>query len=322
MNQTYCVDAQVADSACTATAYLSGVKGNYGTMGLNGRVNRFQCDLENNRQNQAPSIAQWARASCKVAGLVTTTRVTHASPGGLYAHTANRDWENDAMVREHKCDSEVTIDIARQLVEGDAGSNLRVVLGGGRREFRPTTVKDEEQQPGHRTDGRDLIAQWREHHANASRQASYIWNREQLKNIDYSKTDYLLGLFEDNHMYYNVEREADEKLQETEPTLGDMTEAAIKLLSKSEEGYFLFVESARIDMGHHDNMAGFALDETADFSRVVEMARRMTNESDTLIVVTSDHGHVMTYNGYPVSYTEFQSFYQTKHFFHFNKASW
>lgn len=274
-------------------------------MGVNGRVNRYQCNLENESQNQAPSIAQWANENCKHTGLVTNSRVTHASPGGVYANTANRDWENDAKVREHNCDPEVTFDIARQLIEGETGSNLRVVFGGGRREFRPTNVLDEEQKPGFRTDGRDLIEQWKEQHQNASRKASYIWNREQLMNIDLAETDYVLGLFEDNHIHFNGEREADDVLKESEPTLAEMTETAIKLLSKSEMGYFLFVESARIDMGHHDNWARKALDETAEFSKIVEMVRKMTNESDTLIVVTSDHGHVMTYNGYPVSEIKF-----------------
>lgn len=57
-------------------------------------------------------------------GFVTTTRVTHASPAGLYAHVANRDWE---------CDSQIPIenrgqckDIARQLIEDEPGRNIRV----------------------------------------------------------------------------------------------------------------------------------------------------------------------------------------------------
>lgn len=87
--QTYCVDKQVADSACTSTAYLNGVKANYGTMGINAQVKRGDCLGQNKKEAQTESIAVWAQRSCKAAGLVTTSRVTHASPGGLYARKSS-----------------------------------------------------------------------------------------------------------------------------------------------------------------------------------------------------------------------------------------
>lgn len=83
--QTYCVDKQVADSACTSTAYLNGVKANYGTMGINAQIKRGDCLGQNKKESHTESIAAWAFRDCKAAGLVTTSRVTHASPGGLYA---------------------------------------------------------------------------------------------------------------------------------------------------------------------------------------------------------------------------------------------
>lgn len=83
--QTYCVDKQVADSACSSTAYLNGVKANYATMGITAQVKRGDCTGQNKKEAHTESIASWAYRSCKAAGLVTTSRVTHASPGGLYA---------------------------------------------------------------------------------------------------------------------------------------------------------------------------------------------------------------------------------------------
>lgn len=59
-------------------------------------------------------------------GFVTTTRVTHATPAGLYAHTANRDWECDSQVplaNRHECK-----DIARQLIEDEPGRNIKVMF--------------------------------------------------------------------------------------------------------------------------------------------------------------------------------------------------
>lgn len=83
--QTYCVDKQVADSACSATAYLSGVKANYGTLGIVAGVERFNCDGQNDPAKQTTSIAKWAQDRCKATGFVTTSKVTDASPAGLYS---------------------------------------------------------------------------------------------------------------------------------------------------------------------------------------------------------------------------------------------
>lgn len=245
------------------------------------------------------SIAKWAQDSCKATGLVTTSRITHASPAGMYAHVANREWENDAALIElGQCDPKLTPDIARQFIEDDVARNMKVVLGCGRREFRDRTMIDEEGQPGLRLDGRDMIAEWLTEH-NAKGNASYVWNKQQLQSVDLENTDYLLGLFEASHCMYDIDIR-NENLTDQEPSLGDMTEVAVRRLLQEPNGFFLFVESARIDMAHHQTWARTALDETKVFSHLIERIRQMTNDSDTLIVVTADHSHVMSYNGYPV----------------------
>jgi alkaline phosphatase len=99
-------------------------------------------------------------------------------------------------------------------------------------------------------------------------------------------------------MLYQLEVDH-ENLGHTEPTLSDMVKVAIKMLQKDDNGYFLFVEGAKIDMGHHSNKPWFALSELVEFEKAIEMARYMTEEKDTLIVVTADHSHAFTYNGYP-----------------------
>ncbi len=78
-----------------------------------------------------------------------------------------------------------------------------------------------------------------------------------------------------------------------------MTETAIKILKKNAHGFFLFVEGGKIDMAHHDTKAHIALDETVEFAKAIEKAYRMTNEEDTLIVVTADHAHTLSMSGYP-----------------------
>lgn len=84
-----------------------------------------------------------------------------------------------------------------------------------------------------------------------------------------------------------------------QPTLKEMTSKAIQLLQKEPNGFVLFVEGGLIDRAHHMTMAKLALDETLEFSKAVQEAVTLTNEEDTLIVVTSDHAHTMSMAGYP-----------------------
>lgn len=86
--------------------------------------------------------------------------MTHASPSGVYAHTANRLWETNADVLRSNCDDKEVNDNAEQLVYGLTGSQLKVIFGGGRMNFLNETVVDEEGNPGHRTDGKHLINEW------------------------------------------------------------------------------------------------------------------------------------------------------------------
>ncbi|KOB62783.1 Alkaline phosphatase [Operophtera brumata] len=123
--KTYCVDAQIADSACTATAYLCGVKNNEATIGVTAAVPRYDCDASTDPTTHVSSIAEWALADGRDAGIVTTTRVTHASPSGAYAKVAERDWENDAMVKADGADTERCPDIAHQLVHMEPGNRFK-----------------------------------------------------------------------------------------------------------------------------------------------------------------------------------------------------
>lgn len=190
----------------------------------------------------------------------------------------------------------MTVDIARQLVENDVAKKLRVIFGGGRAEFRDQTTLDEENLNGLRGDGRDLIQEWVQMH---NGKGQYVHDKQGMNNISKS-SEFLLGLFSDDHCEYHGDIQR-KNLQDKKPTLSEMTKVAIEHLQKEKEGYFLFVESARIDMAHHENWARIALEDTEEFSKTIEMARQMTNINDTLIVVTSDHAHTMTLNGYPVS---------------------
>lgn len=289
-SKTYCVDSQIADSACTATAYLTGVKTNDGMLGINAKVAFGDCVGTNDESAYTYSIAKWAQDANKSTGLVTTTRVTHASPAGVYAHSAHRDWESDYSLSRF-CDPSTVKDIAQQLVHGEVGSKLNVIMGGGRREFINNT--DELGVQGLRLDGRDLLSEWLN---DGKQKKKLIKSRAELKSVDTKKTDYLMGLFTGSDLKFFVEGD------ETQPTLWEMTKTALEILSQNKNGFFLFVEGGRIDHGHHGNAANAALNEAIQFSEAIEKTREMFSEKDTLIVTTADHSHVMSISGYPVSF--------------------
>jgi alkaline phosphatase len=82
-----------------------------------------------------------------------------------------------------------------------------------------------------------------------------------------------------------------------------MTIKAIDLLRRgngSHRGYFLMVESGRIDHAHHEGNAFRALTDTEKFDRAIGEAARHVDLRDTLIVVTADHSHVFNIAGYPL----------------------
>lgn len=144
----------VSDSTCTATAFLSGIKGNYGVMGMSGHVPLNNCTASLDKSQHIDSIFKWAQDAGMSTGVVTNTRITHATPAAAFAKSAARYFENDGATPP-ACE-----DIAKQLVHGEVGKRLQVALGGGAREFLPNTYVDARGSRGRRTDGRNLINEW------------------------------------------------------------------------------------------------------------------------------------------------------------------
>jgi alkaline phosphatase len=293
LSRTYTHDAQVADSAPTATAMVTGVKTRNGVLGLDQSAALQDCP--SSRGREVTSIFGLAAAAGYGTGVVSTARVTHATPAAAYAHTPFRDWEADANMPAAAI-AEGCIDIARQLVEWAPGNGLNVALGGGRTYFLPTTATDPETPTlrGRRRDGRDLTAQWLARYPNNN--AAYVWNLAQFNAIDPTRTQYLLGLFEPSHMQYETDRARDTA---GEPSLTEMTERAIDILSRNERGYVLMVEAGRIDHAHHASNAYRALEDTLALDAAVAATMRRVNLDDTLVIVTADHSHVFNIAGYP-----------------------
>ena len=134
---------------------------------------------------------------------------------------------------------------------------------------------------------------------NESTNNIFVKNCADLESVDVSKTDRLLGLFSPTHMVFDYERRQNlVDIIPDSPSIADMTKKAIEMLSKNtEKGFFLMVEGGRIDHAHHDVWANIALDETIAFDEAIETAFNMTNNQETLIIVTADHGHTMSFAG-------------------------
>lgn len=279
--KTYNTNQQVGDSAGTGTAMETGRKTRAGVIDVDPQADRGDCVAA--MRLPLASMGELAEQNGKATGVVTTTRITHATPATVYAHSAERDWESDRYMAAADWDAGCR-DIAWQLAHFDVGDGLDVVLGGGRLEFFGADGGGERKTPG---DG--LVQDW----LHGGPQRVFVSSAAELAGV--TPGHQVFGLFSDDHMTYMAERPADS----TEPTLSEMTSAAIGLLEGNRNGYFLMVEGGRIDHGHHDGKAGYALAEAEEFARAVEVALAKVDLGETLLLVTADHSHTLTIAGYP-----------------------
>jgi len=289
--KTYNTNQQTPDSAGTMTAMMSGIKTKAGVIGVDQTVTRGSCS--SSKGAEVITFLEQAEKAGMSTGVVTTARITHATPAATYSHSPERNWEDDhdlpAEAEENGCK-----DIARQLIKFPYGDGIEVAMGGGRRSFLPRSMDDFEDagKTGERDDERNLTEEWVAQYDNAE----FVWNKNQFDSIDTESTDHLLGLFNRSHMQYNYDIPNDNG---GEPTVAEMTEKAIDILDNNRKGYFLMVESGRIDHGHHAGNAYRALDDTIAFSNAIKAAMEKTDPRETLIIVTADHSHVFTIAGYP-----------------------
>lgn len=293
LSKTYAANSQTPDSASTMTAISTGAKVNYRTLGVAQTVSEDDCRAA----LAAPllSILELAEKAGMGTGIVTTSRLTHATPAAMYAHVPNRDWEADADLPD-AARAEGCRDIARQFIESPYGDGVDVALAGGRERFMTANERDPEYPAlvGLRLDGHDLVREWQLAHPDGR----YVWNSAQLDAAVSAHAPRVLGLFEPSHMHYETQRSEDPA---GEPSLAQMTAAAIRTLqSRHDDGWLLLVEGARIDMAHHEGSAWLALNETIAFSDAVRTALDMTDAADTLVLVTADHSHTLSFMGYPV----------------------
>ncbi|MGL4794923.1 MAG: alkaline phosphatase [Aeromonas jandaei] len=286
--KTFSNDAQTTDSAPSMAAYTTGVKMSNEVIAMssdtkavapgkdaNGNKGVNNCASDNGKP--VPTILELAKAAGKSVGAVTTTELTHATPAATYSHICHRD---------------AAYAIAAQAVPGGAGFNqalgsgVDVLMGGGANHWTPYNSTSNK---GGRADGRDLTAEL------TAQGYRYVTTRSDLAKVESGK---LIGLFSaKSHLDYELDRVA-KGAANTQPSLSEMTAKAIDLLSQNSQGYFLMVEGGRIDHALHGTNAKRSLTDAVALDEAVKTALGKVDLKDTLIVVTADHDHTMTINGY------------------------
>jgi len=275
--KTYNINAQTPDSAPTAGAMNSGVKQIYNTINLNENAVFDDCSTESG--NQLTLFSELVSGADKSVGVVTTTRLTHATPAAVYAKTANRNWEGVAP--------EGCTDIGSQLLSQMEAGVIDVAFGGGSGMMVPTGTQTAQDGEGTREDGRNIL----EEAAAAGIQVANDTAGFEALTLDGSAP--ALGVFTTSDMTYEAERVA-----EREPSLAEMTEGAIKALSTNEGGFYLMVEGGRIDHANHGGNASRMMQDGVAFAEAIAKADELTDDADTLIIVTADHEHGIAFNGY------------------------
>ncbi|HLG19382.1 MAG TPA: alkaline phosphatase [Bdellovibrionota bacterium] len=253
MLKTYASDKVVTDSAAAATALASGVKTKNDVLGED------ESAVPGTKDGKSTiTVAELAKKAGKAVGLVTTTRITHATPAAFYAHIHHRDLE-------------------KQIAEELLHSSFDLFLGGGRKYFDVGRLRKE---------GEIEVISTAEELATVGKKYGNL-----------PPPHPILGLFHEDHMSYESDRKAKGV---TEPSLPEMTEAAIAILSRNPRGFFLMVEGGRIDHAAHTNRIQDLLMETFIFDRAIEQALALTSTKDTLVLVTADHETAgVSLNGYP-----------------------
>ena len=204
--------------------------------------------------NHLKTILEYAQELGMSTGLVTTKFITDATTAAFGAHV-----ENNAMRSE----------IASQFL----ANRVEVMLGGGESDFLPKGVEGCHPEMGQRTDERNLIQE--------ASEAGYtvICDKQTFDQLDPQIDSLLLGLFADENM-----------TRPYSPSLAEMTQTAIEVLSLNPNGFFLMVEGATIDIASHFHQTRNVMDDVVGLDQAVQVAMQYALlDEDLLIIVTADH---------------------------------
>ncbi len=255
--RTYSAESLITDSAPAATAFATGHKTNTKFLGIlpeKTTMPGVPAIAPADQFKPTATVLEGARLMGKSVGLVATSQIQHASPAAFSAHTPFRD--------RYPL-------IAQQQVYG----NIDVVFGGGLQYLLP------KEHGGVRTDGQDLTEVLK---ANG---VPLLRTRDELLAFNGRRG---WGLFAPDALAYEFDRK---DFAPTEPSLAEMTRAAIGALSKSEKGFFLFVEASKVDWAAHDNDPTGVVSDLLAYDEAVRVALDFARrDGQTLVMAFADHG--------------------------------
>lgn len=259
--RTHSASDSLTDSAAAASAWASGEKFRNGEISCHDDDQNGRCEPA-----PGPTILEIAKAKGKATGLVVTSTVTHATPAAFGSHVPSR-----------RCEKE----IARQYIQV---TEVDVILGGGRKKFKST----EKQADECGTFG-DFIA-------DAERKGyQVVYTKKVLDGVVAKGSRKILGLFTPKGKTPELFRlYPEEHYQAEEPTLPQMTTAALESVEKDEDGFFLLVEGSQIDWASHRNDVAYQIGETLAFDEAVKVVLDWINEKpnrrqNTLVIISADH---------------------------------
>lgn len=271
-------DTLVTDSACSASQLASGVASGNEMIGLD----QFG--------NPVETILEKAKKIGKATGLVSDTRISHATPAAFASHQRHRSLENE---------------IAEQMLISGA---VDVMLSGGLRHWLPQSVNNDaalQVEIGALVNEPQMaLDSARRDELNLLQQAKDLgyalaFNRDQLR---VAQSGQVLGLFASSAMSDAIAYHRG--AQPTQPSLADMTVKALEILSRDPDGFFLMVEGGQIDWAGHDNDAGLLLHEMLKFDEAVAAVYEwVKHRNDTLVIITADHetgGFGFSYSRYRI----------------------
>lgn len=269
MVKTHMANSVITGSAAAGTAFATGHKTTVRFLGIGPSDDKYAF-LSNYTPTADPyvplaSVLEGAKQQGRATGLISTSRITHATPAAYAAHIQDRGWDNDIM--EHM-----------------VYQNIDVVFGGGARHLIPTgdensyTTTFGDTWKGKRTDGENLLQEL------LDRGYTFVDNKEDM--ISHKKGP-IWGLFDDSHMDPELDRD---DLHPTQPSIAEMTEKAIKLLSKNKKGFFLMVEGSQVDWAGHANDAAYMVNDFIAFDKAVGKAIKFAKKNrNTLVLIFPDH---------------------------------
>ncbi|QTA78928.1 Alkaline phosphatase 3 [Desulfonema limicola] len=256
----------VTDSAASGTQIASGKWAGSEMIGID------------EHGSPAETILEKAKKMGKAAGLVSDTRVTHATPAAFAAHQPRRTKENE---------------IAQDILNNE----VDIILGGGLGYWIPEQANDKESEIykilTQKTLGQVYIKSKRKDNLNLIDEAVQkgyvpVFTREQMNK---ACGDKILGLFSYSGMPDGIVQTLNNDNPERSfPNLREMTIKAIEILEKNDNGFFLMVEAGQVDWACHNNDTGTLLHELLQFDTTLDyIFQWVKNRNDTLLIVTADH---------------------------------